>query len=167
MHLVLARFVKSHPKVARDRKDQWIEQIAECFSLLHRHHISHCDSKLENFLVDKKYDIRICDFASSHNYRAPSQDPAIQPPRYRSVIDDFDEATFNPADDIFAFGSICYEIITGSPIYPDLDDESLCHHFAQHTFPASKDLRFGAIIRGCWMGTFSSFDKILSAIRMN
>lgn len=89
----LACFINSHPEVARHRKYQWIEQNAECFSLLHAHQISHCDSKLENFLVDKEYNIRICDFASSHNYRGPSQDLAIQPPRYRRAVDDFDEAT--------------------------------------------------------------------------
>ncbi|OBT69716.1 hypothetical protein VE03_00873 [Pseudogymnoascus sp. 23342-1-I1] len=53
------------------------------------------------------YDIKICDFASSHNYKAPSNDLAIQPSRYRRAIDDFDELVFNPVDDIFAFGSIC------------------------------------------------------------
>jgi serine/threonine protein kinase len=121
----LARFIQSHPEVAQRRKLHWITQIAESFNLLHAHQISHCDSKLENFLLDDNYDIKVCDFASSHNYKAPSNDLAIQPARYRRVTDDFDEVVFNPADDIFAFGSICYEIITGGPLYSQLDEESV------------------------------------------
>lgn len=161
----LARFIKSHPKIAQRRKHQWITQIAECFDLLHKHHISHCDSKLENFLVDDNYDIKICDFASSHNYRAPSHDLAIQPSRYRRAIDDFDEAVFNPADDIFAFGSICYEIITGGPPFPELDDESVALQFARGNFPETEEFRFGQIIKDCWTCAFISFEAILSAVR--
>lgn len=139
-------------------------QIAESFSLLHTCFISHCDSKLENFLLDDNYDIKICDFASSHNYRAPSKDPAIQPLRYRRVIDDFDEAVFNPADDIFAFGSTCYEIITGGPPYLELDDDDVRLHFSRGDFPATDGLNFGAVIAECWHGKFISFEAILSAI---
>ncbi|KAH7317300.1 kinase-like domain-containing protein [Rhexocercosporidium sp. MPI-PUGE-AT-0058] len=160
----LARYIKSHPEVAQRRKHQWITQIAESFSLLHKHHISHCDSKLENFLLDDDYDIKICDFASSHNYRAPSNDPAIQPPRYRRAVDDFDETVFNPADDIFAFGSICYEIITGGPPYPQLDDEGVRLRFTRGDFPATGGLCFGPIIRDCWNGTYVSFEAILRSI---
>jgi len=160
----LARFIESHPEVVQRHKYQWITQIAECFNLLHTHRISHCDSKLENFLLDDNYDIKICDFASSHNYRAPSHDSAIQPPRYRRAIDDFDEAIFNPADDIFAFGSISYEIITGGPLYPKMDDDDVGVQFARGNFPATEELRFGHIIRDCWSGTFTSFEAILSAI---
>jgi len=160
----LARFIKSHPEVAQRCKYQWITQIAECFNLLHIHHISHCDSKLENFLLDNSYSIKICDFASSHNYRALSHDPAIQPLRYRRAIDDFNEAVFNPADDIFAFGSICYEIITGGPPYPQLNDDGVRLRFTRGEFPATEELCFGQIIRDCWSGTFTSFEAILSAI---
>jgi serine/threonine protein kinase len=160
----LARFIQSHPKIEQRLKHQWITQIAESFSLLHRHEISHCDSKLENFLLDDNYDIKICDFASSHNYRAPSDDLAVQPLRYRRAVDDFDETVFNPADDIFAFGSICYEIITGQPPYAQLDDESLSAQFILGDFPATKGLSFGAIMRDCWNGKFMSFKAILSAI---
>lgn len=45
----LARFVVSHPELTQRRKHLWVAQIAESFSLLHTHDISHCDSKLENF----------------------------------------------------------------------------------------------------------------------
>ncbi|KAK0103327.1 hypothetical protein ONS95_005356 [Cadophora gregata] len=160
----LARYIKSHPEVAQRRKHQWIAQIAESFSLLHKHHISHCDSKLENFLLDDDYNIKICDFASSHNYRSPSHDPAIQPPRYRRAVDDFDETVFNPADDIFAFGSICYEIVTGGPLYPQLDDESVRLRFIRGSFTATEGLCFGPIIRDCWNGTYISFEAILRSI---
>lgn len=160
----LARFIQSGPETAQRRKHQWITQIAESFSILHTHHISHCDSKLENFLLDDNYDIKICDFASSHNYRAPSNEPAIQPSRYRRAVDDFDPAVFNPADDIFAFGSICYEIITGGPPYAQVDDESVMLRFTRGDFPATKELSFGPMISDCWNGKFMSFEAILRAI---
>lgn len=162
----LARFIQSYPEIAQRHKHQWITQIAESFSLLHKHKISHCDSKLENFLLDDNYDIKICDFASSHNYRAPSNDLAIQPLRYRRPIDDFDETVFNPADDIFAFGSICYEIITGQPPYHQLDDQNLSYKFIRGDFPTTKGLTYGAIMRDCWSGKLMSFEAILSAIKI-
>jgi serine/threonine protein kinase len=160
----LARFIQSHLEVTQLRKLQWITQIAESFDLLHSHQISHCDSKLENFLLDDNYDIRICDFASSHNYRAPSNSLAIQPVRYRRTVDDFNEIIFNPADDIFAFGSISYEIITGGPPYSQLDDGSVRLQFERGNFPATKGLVFGSIISDGWSGRFLSFRAILNAI---
>lgn len=160
----LARFIESQPEITQRRKHLWVAQIAESFSLLHTHEISHCDSKLENFLIDDHYDIKICDFASSHNYKAPSTDLAIQPLRYRRAVDDFNELVFNPADDIFAFGSICYEIITGEAPYPQLDDESVKLQFIRGEFPATEGISFGTIIRDCWNGKFMSFRAILSAI---
>jgi serine/threonine protein kinase len=87
--------------------------------MLHKHHISHCDSKLENFLIDENYDLKICDFEGSHYHKGPSPSVVVQPARYRRPIDDFNEVVFNPADDIFAFGSICYEIMAGGPVFPD------------------------------------------------
>jgi serine/threonine protein kinase len=160
----LARFIQSQPEPSRHRKYLWIAQIAESFSLLHKHQISHCDSKLENFLLDDNYDIKICDFASSHNCKAPSNGLAIQPLRYRRAVDDFNEFVFNPADDIFAFGSICYEIITGGAPYPQLDDESVTLQFNRGEFPVTEGLRFGSIIQDCWSGKFMSFKAILIAI---
>jgi serine/threonine protein kinase len=160
----LARFIRDHPEIPPNHKHRWIMQIAESFSLLHTHLISHCDSKLENFLLDDNYDIKICDFASSHNFRAPSKDPAIQPLRYRRVVDDFDEAVFNPADDIFAFGSICYEIITGCPPYPELGDHDVRLYFSRRDFPATDGLSFGSVISDCWNGKFISFEAILNAV---
>lgn len=160
----LAHFLRAHPEILPKYKHRWIMQIAESFGLLHTYQISHCDSKLENFLLDANYNIKICDFASSHNYRAPSKDLAIQPMRYRRAVDDFDEAVFNPADDIFAFGSICYEIITGGPPYPQLDDENVRLHFSQSDFPPTDGLSYGSIISDCWNGNCISFKAILSAI---
>lgn len=130
----LARFILDHPEIPPRHKHRWIMQIAQSFGLRHTSLISHCDSKLEEFLLDHNYDIKICDFASSHNYRAPSKDPAIQPLRYRRAIDDLDEAVFNPADDVFAIGSICYEIITGGPPYPELGDDDVMLQFSRATF---------------------------------
>lgn len=156
----LARFIESHPEIAQCRKISWVIQIAECFDLLHKYHVSHCDSKLENFLVDENYDLRICDFASSHYYKAPSRGVAVQPTKYRRPVDDFDQGTFNPADDIFAFGSICYEIITRGSIFPGLDDESVENHITLGKFPETKNLYFGHVIEGCWTSAFTLFEVI-------
>jgi hypothetical protein len=71
---------------------------------------------------------------------------------------------FNPADDIFAFGPICYEIITGCPPYPELGDDDVRLHFSRGQFPATDGLIFGAVMPECWHGKFMSFEAILSAI---
>jgi serine/threonine protein kinase len=85
--------------------------------------------------------------------------------RYRRPLDDFDEAVFNPADDIFAFGSICYEILTGRPPYPELDDEKVKLQFSLGSFPETKQLGLGHVIRNCWEGHFVSFEAILTTIQ--
>jgi Protein tyrosine and serine/threonine kinase len=69
-----------------------------------------------------------------------------------------------PADDIFAFGSICYEIITGGPPYAELADENVKLQFNRGTFPESKNLSLGHVIRNCWEGHFMSFEAILLTI---
>lgn len=157
----LPRYLQSHRNITQRRRHEWISQIAECFHLLHTHHISHCDSKLENFLLDDNFDIKICDFASSHNWKTPSKDLAIQPVRYRRPFDDF---VYNPADDIFAFGSICYEIITGCPPYAELDDENVMLQSSRGAFPETKELSLGHVTRNCWEGHFTSFEAILNTI---
>lgn len=71
---------------------------------------------------------------------------AIQPWRYQRAVDDFDEVIYDPADDIFTFGSICYEITTGEPPYLQLDDESV---IVRGDFLAPEGLSFGSIINDC------------------
>ena len=92
------------------------------------------------------------------------KDLAIQPVRYRRPIDDFDEKVFNPADDIFAFGSMCYKIVTGSSPYAELEDEDAKLKFGQGVFPTTKNLSFGNIINDCWNGRFTTFKAVLDAI---
>ncbi len=67
--------------------------------------------------------------------------------RYQWPIDDFDEAVFNPTDDIFTFSSICYEILTRHPLYPELDDEKVKLQFSQGSFPKTKQLSIGHVIK--------------------
>jgi serine/threonine protein kinase len=161
----LARFIEENPGIAHSFKLRWVTQIAECFHLLHKYNISHYDTKLEKFLVDENYDLKICDFESSHNHETPSTSVALQPSRYRRPVNDFREEVFNPADDIFAFASICYEIIKGAPVFPSLDDESMEHQFGLGNFPETKDLCFGPVIQGCWTLWFTSFEEVLDAAR--
>jgi serine/threonine protein kinase len=156
----LARYLEHHADIPQYQKNRWLLQIAECFRLLLKHEISHCDSKLENFLLDNNLDIKIADSASSHNYKALSNDLAIQLVRYRRPISDFDENNFNPKDDVFCYGSICYEIVTGKPLFVGATDEEVTFRLSQENFPCIVGLPFENVIKYCWQGSFESFEVI-------
>ncbi|KAF2105483.1 hypothetical protein BDV96DRAFT_592411 [Lophiotrema nucula] len=66
--------------------------------------------------------------------------------------------------EVFAVGSLIFEISTGKRPYDDIEDEEVESFFRQKVFPRTTDVCFGDIIEKCWFGDFKSVAEILHAI---
>ena len=75
--------------------------------------------------------------------------------------------------DIFAFGCLNYEVLTGRPPYFEFEtSDDPCKHveelYADQGFPGVTNLLLGQLIRSCWCGDINSVGEIienLEAIR--
>lgn len=71
--------------------------------------------------------------------------------------------------DIFAYGCVIYEIITGKPPYhePEKSDDptSLVEElYKNNQFPNVTHLPLGDLMQGCWHGTFNSMTEIIQTL---
>lgn len=131
--------------VSAVRRLQFAADAAEGLHMLHTHKIVHGDVNSWNFLVDPGLRLCVIDFAGSTiDGKAGS---AFEGPRYclpRSMDDPSTVAT-----DLFALGSLMYEISTCKQPYQGYSDQEVEDRFRNRQFPCTLDLSLGEIIIGC------------------
>jgi hypothetical protein len=64
-------------------------------------------------------------------------------------------------DDLFALGSVLYELSTGSVPYATLKDEDVVRLYTVKKFPPVGNLPMGKIIANCWNESYQSADEVL------
>lgn len=101
---------------------KFAHSILVCLDMLHRNRIIHCDLKPENILLKQqgRSGIKVIDFGSSC-YESQRIYTYIQSRFYRApeVILGF---KYGPAIDIWSFGCILAELLTGAPLFPGEDE---------------------------------------------
>jgi serine/threonine protein kinase len=68
------------------------------------------------------------------------------------------------ATDIFAIGSLIYEIVTGKPPYDELEGDEVKKLFKRAEFPSMANICLGSIIRGCWISAYETVKQVLDAM---
>jgi hypothetical protein len=65
-------------------------------------------------------------------------------------------------DDLFAVGTVLYEISYGQLLWIDLDDREVRRSFTEYQYPdlAGVPASLKPIIPGCWMGRYISADEV-------
>lgn len=71
--------------------------------------------------------------------------------------------------DIFAFGCVIYEILTGRHPYYEFEASDNRSHlveqlYKQNKFPDTTNLPLGQLMQGCWRGTFDSMTEVVQAL---
>jgi serine/threonine protein kinase len=141
-----------------DLEDQWIYEVATGLRSLHANGVIHGDFSCHNVLIGSQAHAKICDFAGSKlghkkawaRYQVRNQHPKFvgyQP---------------NTATDIFALGSVIYEITTGRPPLEHLPDSLVHERFQDGDFPLEAISRpeIRDIVEGCWREEYVRVSEI-------
>ena len=107
-------------------KLQWLQQAAEGLNYAHQRGVIHRDIKPANIMLLPTGSIKIMDFgianlATLSNTRQMGRTSITGTPRYMAP----EQLTGAPADvqtDIFAFGLVCYECISGNYPFHSVDE---------------------------------------------
>lgn len=151
-HGCLHHFLRTVPGPSSTQRLQFASDAAEALSLLHESGIVHGDVNSWNFLVDDEFRLCVIDFSGSTVDGLNGS--AFEGVRYclpRSIEDLSTVRT-----DLFALGSLIYEIVTGREPFADVLDREVEELFGKGEFPETRSLRLGWVMRGCWRGGYGS-----------
>lgn len=144
------------------RRLQFAADAAESLSILHSVQIIHGDINSWNFLLTDDFRLCIIDFSGSTiDGEAGS---GFEGFRYCLPRSFHDPSTVRT--DLFALGSLLYEIMTGETPYQSCEDQEVEEYFRKGIFPPTKDVPLlGSIMLGCWRGAYESAEAVYQDIR--
>lgn len=112
-----------------------------------------------NIFLDGNLDPKIADFGGSSLDRSPL---LIDGPA--SYV--YPGSPLSVQGDIFTFGSLSYEIMTGTCPYGGKEGDDIRALFAKHIFPVTIQLgSLGRIIAKCWHGEYGNCAGVIEDLR--
>lgn len=143
-----------------ETKLAWIRDAAAGLQYIHEQGIIHADVGCENMVLVKDR-LKMIDFEGCS---IDGQDAASAHKWYNRR-----DTIVNKQSDIFAYGCVVYQILTGKNTYHEYeastDRASLVRQlYAENRFPQVQDLPLGDLMTGCWSGSFTSMDEVVSAL---
>jgi len=138
----------------------WIKTALVTFDFIHSKGVIQSDVSARNFLVTDDKSIVLCDFAGS---MIGDEENLVRPEtRYEKQCER--PVKISLPTELFAIGSLIYEIITGKPPYSELEDNDVERLFRRGEFPSTSDIYLGYVIRRCWKGEFETAREVLNAV---
>jgi serine/threonine protein kinase len=134
---------------------RWATQIAEAINFIHGAGVIHGDLTCSNIFLDKNLNAKLADFAGSSMDNSPLLIAVTASHEHpRSVL--------SVQGDLFAFGSVLYEIMTGQAPYNGLTDEEIRTRYSKGEFPNTEFLQaIGSIIRKCWQDRYNGCETVI------
>jgi len=144
---------------------RWARQCIESIVFIHAMGVRHSDLRLDQWLLDNDMNARLSDFnGSGYDARAAlglegskalgHEESSYYLPR--------DPTTDNRNEsDLFALGSVLYELLVGQRPYKNLEDDAIESLYKRGQFPSVEGLLLGELILGCWRGRFLSAQEVL------
>lgn len=116
----LSKLMSENPQIPLPKKYIIILGIAQGMNYLHSQKILHLDLKPNNILLDQNLYPRICDFGESRLTNLTNVDisnSSYTATPFYTAPEIFSERTFSSKSDVFSFGIIFYEILSGKSPY--------------------------------------------------
>ncbi|OBT87958.1 hypothetical protein VE02_04514 [Pseudogymnoascus sp. 03VT05] len=148
-------------EISPEQRLQWACDAAEGLALLHEHGIWHCDVRALNFLLDEELRLKIIDFEGSSidggEAGAVESTRFFLPREWRELS--------TARTEVFALGSLFYEIMTGGEPYAELGDEEVTERFGSKEFPDVGGLVCGDVMMKCWLGEVESAEEVYLLVK--
>lgn len=145
--------------VSMSQRRKWTTQIVEALEFVHRVGVVHGDLTCANVLLDEDLNAKVADFSGSSLDGSPllvHVTASHAHPVYAGSV----------KGDLFALGSLLYQIVTGKPPYSGLTDRQIEDRYAKGEFPVTDTLGvIGNVIRGRWEGKYDNASIIVEDVR--
>jgi serine/threonine protein kinase len=145
-------------------QDQWMMEVSKGLAFMHRREVLHGDLSCHNVLVDSHGHAKICDFAGSRlgDRKATARyQVRNQHPRYLGRQP-------NIATELFALGSLIFQIATFQLPYEHLPDATIRKHFEDGEFPLNciDRAEIRDIVEDCWRGHYSRVSEVCKDLEL-
>jgi len=137
---------------------QWVRESCEGLAFLHENGVFHSDIGCQNILLGTDNHVKLCDFAGS---RIGDQEAWISY-EVRSQHPDYLGRQPTAETEIFALGSVVFEIWTCRPPYASEPDSVVRQKFSARQFPLSSigDPALRDVAKKCWNGAYSRVTQV-------
>ena len=128
--------------------------IASGMSFIHSKNIIHRDLKARNVLLDEEHLPRICDFGSSRLVTEDTMSRTVQFTPFYAAPELFKKSPYSEKVDVYSFGVLVYEILTGKLAFRSFDPFQLMMHIIvngkREPIPDSVTPFGKELIEKCW-----------------
>ncbi|KAL5334257.1 kinase-like domain-containing protein [Aspergillus crustosus] len=157
--------LKDHLEVVeyQEMRHEWPLQAAQALQHIHSKKVVHCDVRNHNILIQKDGSLVLADFGgSSIDGSPPSVASATRyawPDAYANI--------FEEIDDLFALGTLIYEISVGHELYSDKSGRESWQLLPKEQFPDLHSVLASLlpVIRKCWSAGYSSAEDVVSKLQ--
>ncbi|KAL4951956.1 kinase-like domain-containing protein [Aspergillus filifer] len=141
------------------QRSQWPVQAAEVLQYIHSKNVIHSDLGSHTFLVQQDGSLALADFEGSRI----DDDMTLVSYSTRYARLDCDAGVSTKVDDIFALGTVLYEITTGHLLYADCPSKEVRSLLKQRTFPdlANVPQLLRMVIQNCWANQCLTAEEVL------
>jgi serine/threonine protein kinase len=137
----------------------WAQQITDGLSYLHSKRVLQVDIGAHNILLDWNNNVKLCDFAgSSIDDSEPTVYPGIRFSHPKLSIPSIEA-------ELFALGSLLYEIETTRPPYYGKKDSEVPELYSKGHFPEITELLLGYVIQSCWQQKYYTISQVSKELR--
>lgn len=136
---------------------RWGLQAAKAMQHIHSRGVKQVDIGTYNALLDSQGNLKLSDFAGSS---LDGSEPTVAPSAHSTHPR---LSTLEPSleSELFALGSMLYEIETTFQPYHDKNDEELEQLFGADEYPDTSNLVLGEMIRKCWMAHYQDAGELV------
>lgn len=153
----LVSYLKKHPGLELQLRHQLVLEISLGLAYLHHHNITHGDLRTANILVNESGRAKLSNFGFSMApdlHRLP-QLPANSTMRSSSYLapEVLLGSPYTKASDVFSFGVILWEALTGRKLYQNLDQEDAKRHVifnGRERIPDTMLDFYAELLEDCW-----------------
>lgn len=159
LHSTLRQHLAQLPRFATSSSaSQWIEESCNGLAFLHENGVFHSDIGCQNILLGTDNHAKLCDFAGS---KIGDEDAWISY-EVRSQHPDYIGKQPTEETEIFALGSVIFEIWTCRPPYASDPDPVVREKFSACEFPLSfiEEVSVREIVRRCWSSDYRSVAEV-------